>query len=109
MKITKEQILGKLKTVQVPESNQTVADIVKEINISKNSINVKAELDKKSMPLKNSLEKVIKNIISELAGKDIDIKLEISEGLQFQQVNYQLCWVEHCRHRLVLPVGLYFP
>ena len=86
MKITKEQILGKLKTVQVPESNQTVADIVKEINISGKSIILKAELDKKSMPLKNSLEKVIKNIISELVGNDIEIKLEISEGLQFQQV-----------------------
>ena len=86
MKITKEQILGKLKTIQVPESNQTVADIVKEINISKKNIIVEAELDKKSMPLKNSLEKVIKSVISELAGKDVKIKLVITEGLQLQKV-----------------------
>ena len=78
MKINKEQIVNKLKAIQIPDSEKTVADFVKSINISKKEFILKIELDKKSSPLKNSLEKVVRNVISELIGDKIKLQIEIT-------------------------------
>jgi ATP-binding protein involved in chromosome partitioning len=87
MEITKDFILGKLKDIIVPEVNKPVSEYVKEIKIEDNLVKVDIKLDKKASPLKNSLEKVIKNVLRDVedAGYKLDMNIS-SEKLQFQKV-----------------------
>ncbi len=87
MNVSKDLIISKLKDIIVPEVNKPVSDYVKEIKIEDKRIEVKIKLDKKASPLQNSLEKVIKNVLSDISSAGYDLNLQISsEKLEFQKV-----------------------
>ncbi len=87
MEDIKTLITGKLKEVVVPEVNKPVSDYITELKVEGKKIILKIKLDKKAAPLKNSLEKVVKNVLTDLT-KDYDLDLGISsEKLAFQKVN----------------------
>ncbi len=77
MKITKEQLLKKLGTVMLPDSNLSLADIVTNVIISDKSVILNMELAKQQSAMKNSVEKVAQNIIKENtdAGTRIDVNI----------------------------------
>ncbi|MBN2663774.1 MAG: Mrp/NBP35 family ATP-binding protein [Bacteroidales bacterium] len=88
MDVNKDLILSKLKDIIVPEVNKPVSEFVKDITINDKKIDISIKLDKKAAPLKNSLEKVIKNVLTDITTDGYDIKLDItSENVQFQKVN----------------------
>lgn len=88
MDISKDLIISKLKDIIVPEVNKPVSDYVNEIMIEGKEVKINIRLDKKASPLKNSLEKVIKNVLSDFtqAGYNLDLQIS-SEKLEFQKVN----------------------
>jgi len=90
MELTKEQILGKLKDIIVPESNKPVSDFVKEIDFNDKNVLIKIELTKKAAPLKNSLEKVAKNVLSDFTKAGYNFEINITtEKIIHQPVNQQ--------------------
>jgi ATP-binding protein involved in chromosome partitioning len=88
MELTKDQILGKLKDIIVPESNKPVSEFVKSIDFDDKNVSIEIELTKKASLLKNSLEKVAKNVLSDFAkaGYIFDIKIT-TEKIIYQPVN----------------------
>jgi len=88
MDVNKDLLLSKLKDIIVPEVNKPVSDYVKDIKINDKKIDISIELDKKATPLKNSLEKVIKNVLTDVTSAGYSLNLNITaEKLQFQKVN----------------------
>ena len=88
MDVNKDLILSKLKDIIVPEVNKPVSEFVKDININDKKIEISIKLDKKAAPLKNSLEKVIKNVLTDVTSAGYEVKLDISsENVNFQKVN----------------------
>lgn len=87
MELTKELLIGKLKDIIVPEANKPVSEYIKEMNIEGNKIVLKIDLDKKSSPLKNSLEKVVRNVLSDITKSGVELDLTVTaEKLQMQNV-----------------------
>ncbi len=88
MEVNKELIIRKLKDIIVPESNQPVSEYIKDLKIEGKKIFLKIDLDKKSSPLKNSLEKVVKNVLSDITKSGFELELNITaEKLEMKQVN----------------------
>lgn len=88
MNVNNDLIITKLKDIIVPEVNKPVSEFVKDIKINDKQIDISIELDKKAAPLKNSLEKVIKNVLTDISSAGYNVNLNItSSSVQFQQVN----------------------
>ncbi|MBN2891653.1 MAG: Mrp/NBP35 family ATP-binding protein [Bacteroidales bacterium] len=88
MEVTKDLIISKLKDIIVPESNKPVSEYIKELQIEDKNINLKIDLDKKSSPLKNSLEKVVSNVLTDIKKAGYNLNLTVTaEKLEFQKVN----------------------
>lgn len=82
----KSQILGKLKDIIVPEVNKPVTEYVTKLEASNDDIILDIKLDNKAAPLKNSLEKVINNVLADIvANKNFKMNI-IAEKLAFQKV-----------------------
>lgn len=86
MKINKNELLEKLKVVQIPDTNQSMADIVTNLIIDDNSVKLEMELVKQQAALKNSLEKVAKDIIKELSNEGTKIEVTIKTKMEFKKV-----------------------
>ena len=78
MEVTKDLIIGKLRDIIVPEANKPVSEFVKEIKIKDKKIILKVDLDKKSAPLKNSLEKVVVNVLSDITNQGYVLDLTVT-------------------------------
>ncbi len=90
MAVTKEQVLNKLREIIIPDTDKTLADVVKDLRVSDQEILIDMELDKKSSPLKNSIEKTTKKVLEEYTSQGYKVMVNITtEKLQFQQVNLQ--------------------
>ncbi len=90
MKVSKDLIISKLNDIIVPEANKPVSQYIKELNIDNNKINLKIDLDKKSSPLKKSLEKVVTNVLSDLT-KEYELNLSVTaEKLDLQNLKLKL-------------------
>ncbi len=88
MAVTKDEILAKLREVQVPESNKTLADLVKDLRIADADILVEMELDRQTAVLKRSIERATREILDQYKAQGYNIMLNIVEKkLQFQTVN----------------------
>jgi len=88
MNVNNDLIVSKLKDIIVPEVNRPVSDFLKNLQIEDKNVNIEIDLDKKAAPLKNSLEKVIKNVLTDLTANGYTINLKItSDKLEFQKVN----------------------
>jgi len=86
MKINKNELLEKLGLVQIPDTNQSMADIVTNLIINDNSVKLEMELVKQQAALKNSLEKVATDIIKELSGEGTQIDVNIKTKMEFKKV-----------------------
>ncbi len=88
MEVSKDIIISKLKDIIVPEVNKPVSDYVTDVKIDDKNIDIAIKLDNKAAPLKNSLEKVIKNVLIDITNAGYNVNLNIAaEKLQFQKVN----------------------
>lgn len=96
MKLTNEIILQKLVTVILPEVNVPLTNFIKELNVSDNQISVHIELDKRVAALQSSLEKVVKNLLSDYvsSGYKLDLKIE-GEKVQMHNVKINKDAVEN--------------
>ncbi len=65
MQITKELILESLKRILNPETEKNIVDsgIIKEIEIHNNDVNIEIELEHQNNPIKNSIERVISEVL----------------------------------------------
>ena len=87
MAVTKEEILAKLREVQVPESNKTLADLVKDLRVIDSDILVEMELDKQTSILKRSIERATKELLEPYKNQGYNVMLNIVEQkLSFQKV-----------------------
>ncbi len=88
MAVTREEILAKLKEVQVPESNKTLADLVKDLRVVDSDILVEMELDRQTAVLKRSIERATKELLEPYKDQGYNVMLNIVEQkLSFQKVN----------------------
>ena len=88
MAVTREEILAKLKEVQVPESNKTLADLVKDLRVVDSDILVEMELDRQTAVLKRSIERATKELLEPYKDQGYNVMLNIVEQkLNFQKVN----------------------
>ncbi len=76
MKVTKDFIITKLNDIIVPEINKPVSNFVKSVKIDDKEVKLEIEINKKAAPLKNSLEKVIKNVLTDVAKEGYLIDVE---------------------------------
>lgn len=80
-------ILGKLKDIVVPEVNKPVSEFVTKLEVENNDIVLEINLDNRAAPLKNSLEKVINNVLVDIvSGKNFKMEIK-TDKLSFQKVN----------------------
>ncbi len=83
----RDEILEKLKSVQVPESNKTLADLVKDIRVADKDILLEMELDRQTAVLRRSIERATRQILDAYKSEGYNIMLNIvEEKLQFQKV-----------------------
>ncbi|MEA3452539.1 MAG: Mrp/NBP35 family ATP-binding protein [Bacteroidota bacterium] len=88
MNVSKDLIISKLKDIIVPEINKPVSDYVQDIKIKGKKIDISIKLDKKASSLKNSLEKVINNVLSDINKEGYGLNLKMtSEKMDFKKVN----------------------
>ncbi len=89
MEVKKDDIFRKLAEVMIPESGKTIADVTKGVAIKDKVIDIDIELDKKSAPLKSSMEKIVMSLMEEYKEAGYEIKINIStekEKIAFQKV-----------------------
>ncbi len=87
MALTKEQILEKLKQVQVPESDKTLADLVKDLRVADSDILIEMELDRQTAVLKRSIERATREILEPYKEQGYNVMLNIIEKkMSFQKV-----------------------
>ncbi len=87
MSVTKEQIIEQLRSVQVPDSEKTLADLVKDLRVTDKDILVEMELDHQTSALRRSIERVTKQILEQYQSQGYRIMLNIVEKkLKFQKV-----------------------
>ncbi len=83
----RDEILEKLKSVQVPESNKTLADLVKDIRVADKDILLEMELDRQTAVLRRSIERATRQILDAYKSEGYNIMLNIvEEKMQFQKV-----------------------
>jgi ATP-binding protein involved in chromosome partitioning len=88
MAVTRDEILAKLREVQVPESNKTLADLVKDLRVADSDILVEMELDRQTAVLRRSIERATREILEQYKSQGYNIMLNIVEKkIQFQTVN----------------------
>ncbi len=86
MKITKNELLEKLSVVKIPNTNQSISDIVTNLIIGDKSVKLEMELVKQQAALKNSLEKVATDIIKENCEEGTKIEVKVKTKLEFKKV-----------------------
>ncbi len=79
MKFTKEIILEALKRIVDPETNKDLvsSELIKNIIITEDKVDIVVELKKANSPIKNSLERVIKEVINTVVSKNLTVKVNI--------------------------------
>ncbi len=82
MELTKNLVIEKLNDIIVPEVNKPISQYVSELEIKDKTIYLKIDLEKKSSPLKSSLEKVTRKVLSEYTQADYQLNLEIKSEIQ---------------------------
>jgi len=80
MEISKELVLDALKRIINPETDKDIVSsgMVKDINYHDTKLIVEIELDKPNSPIKNSLERVIKDVINTVISKALQVEVVIN-------------------------------
>lgn len=78
MTINKETIYSRLQEIIIPEVNKPVTSYLQNLEVSDKDIKIIVGIDKKIMPLKNSLEKVITSVLEEVSRQGYKIDLHIT-------------------------------
>ena len=86
----KDEILEKLRSIKVPESDKTIADLIKDLRVADKDILVEMELDRKTAVLRRSIERITRKVLDEYRSQGYKVMLNITEEkLEFQKVNIQ--------------------
>jgi len=77
--ITKENILEALKRIINPETEKNLVDsgLIKDIEIIGNEVKINVELQNPNSPLKNTLERVITDVVETVVSTQAKVKVEI--------------------------------
>ncbi len=86
----REEIIEKLRAIKVPESDKTIADLIKDLRVSDKDILVEMELDRKTAVLRRSIERAVQKVVDTYRGQGYKVMLNITEEkMEFQKVNIQ--------------------
>jgi len=80
MEISKEIVLNALKRIVNPENDKDIVSsgLVKNVSFQDSVLNIEIELDKPNSPIKNSLERVIKDVINTVVSNDLQVNVKIN-------------------------------
>ena len=106
MSITKEQVVNTLNAIIHPEKGKSIIELqlVKELQVSNESIGFKLEFDRANDPAKSSIKRACEDILHRQYS-DVKVRIELSTPLKIHQAKKEIPMVPGVKNIIAIASG----